>query len=81
MTGYVEKTASLRSVPRRVFLLSPASIAGIRGRLVMRESAASEMAVRLRQDGVPLGELFSFMLAIQMDGSARLVVTAQDQCR
>jgi hypothetical protein len=68
MTGYVEKTASLLSMPRRVFLLSPASIAGIRGRLVMRESAASEMSVRLRQDGVPLGELFSFMSSLYFRG-------------
>jgi hypothetical protein len=68
MTGCVEKTASLESMPRRIFLLSPAGIAGIRAGLVMCESATSEMAVRLRQDGVPLGELFSFMSSLYFRG-------------
>lgn len=52
----------------RVFLLSPANVAGIRARLVMHESHNSEMAVRLRQNGVPLGELFSFMSSLYFRG-------------
>jgi hypothetical protein len=54
--------------PRRVFLLSPANIAGIRARFVMREGANFEMAVRLRQRGVSLGELFSFISGLYFRG-------------
>src|ERR1700757_3906816 len=54
--------------PRRVFLLSPANIAGIRARFVMREGADFEMAVRLRQGGVSLGELFSFISGLYFRG-------------
>jgi hypothetical protein len=53
---------------RRVFLLSPANIAGVRARLVMREDAGFEMAVRLRQHGVSLGELFSFISGLYFRG-------------
>jgi hypothetical protein len=34
----------------------------------MRENAGSEMARRLRQGGVPLGELFSFMSGLYFRG-------------
>ncbi len=57
-----------QSGPRRIFLLSPASVAGTRARLVMRESAGSEMARRLRKGGVPLGEVFSFMSGLYFRG-------------
>jgi len=58
----------LQSEGRRVFLLSPANIAGIRGRFVTREGSDSAMAGRLRQEGVPLGELFSFMSGLYFRG-------------
>ncbi len=54
--------------PRRVFLLSPANIAGIRARFVMREDADFELAARLRQRGVSLGELFSFISGLYFRG-------------
>jgi hypothetical protein len=54
--------------PRRIFLLSPANIAGIRARFVMREDADFEMAVRLRHRGVSLGELFSFISGLYFRG-------------
>jgi len=34
----------------------------------MHENRGSEMAIRLRQDGVPLGELFSFMSGLYFRG-------------
>src|SRR5207253_8676503 len=52
----------------RIFLLSPANVAGIRAGLVMDEQRDSEMARRLREDGVPLGELFSFMSGLYFRG-------------
>jgi hypothetical protein len=54
--------------PRRIFLLSPASVTGIRAQFVMREGADFEMALRLRQSGVPLGELFSFVSGLYFRG-------------
>jgi hypothetical protein len=56
------------SGPCTIFLLSPANIAGIRARFVMREGADLEMAVRLRQHGVSLGELFSFISGVYFRG-------------
>jgi len=53
---------------RRIFLLSPANVAGIRAGLVMNENGDSDLARRLRQDGVPLGQLFSFMSALYFRG-------------
>jgi hypothetical protein len=52
----------------RIFLLSPANVGGIRAGLVMHESRNSEMAIRLRQNGVPVGELFSFMSSLYFRG-------------
>lgn len=52
----------------RIFLLSPANVAGVRAGLVMQEGRNSEMAIRLRQNGVPLGELFSFMSGLYFRG-------------
>ncbi|HXY47889.1 MAG TPA: hypothetical protein VEI01_00465 [Terriglobales bacterium] len=56
------------SETRRIFLLSPASVAGIRARLVTQESADSDMARRLRRGGVSLGELFSFISGLYFRG-------------
>ncbi|HXJ90795.1 MAG TPA: hypothetical protein VMS18_28555 [Candidatus Binatia bacterium] len=52
----------------RVFLLSPANIAGIRAKYVLAPDADSELAVRLRRDGVTLGELFSFVSSLYFRG-------------
>jgi hypothetical protein len=51
-----------------VFLLSPASCAGARGRLLLGNAASFELAVRLRSAGVPLGEVFSFLSALYFRG-------------
>jgi hypothetical protein len=49
---------------RRLFLLSPANINGIRAGLLMGENGHSELAYRLQRGGAPLGELFSFMSSL-----------------
>ena len=54
--------------PRRFFLLSPASISGIRGRRLTDENAGSALAGRLRSDGVSLGELFTFISSLYFRG-------------
>ena len=42
-------------------MLSPANAAGVRGRLILNQSARFDLARRLQRDGLPLGELFSFI--------------------
>jgi hypothetical protein len=63
-----ERRPSELRLASRIFLLSPANVAGIRAGLVMDEQRDSEMARRLRQDGVSLGELFSFMSGLYFRG-------------
>jgi hypothetical protein len=55
-------------VAQRVFLLSPASCAGERARLLLREAASFDLAVRLRSEGVPLGEVFAFLSGLYFRG-------------
>jgi len=52
----------------RIFLLSPANLGGIRANYVLREGAASALALRLRQEGVSIGELFSFISGLYFRG-------------
>ena len=58
-----ESTAS-----RRVFLLSPARVNGKRAQILMRPEAEFDLAVRLRETGAPLGEVFSFMSGLYFRG-------------
>jgi hypothetical protein len=53
---------------RRVFLLSPANAAGIRAQRVISERADLDLAKRLRHDGAPLGEVFSFVSGLYFRG-------------
>jgi hypothetical protein len=53
----------------RIFLLSPANCNGERARWVLKRNAASDLALRLRSaEGVPLGEVFSFLSALYFRG-------------
>jgi hypothetical protein len=56
-------------VPRRVvFLLSPAHCGGRRAEILLREEASFPLAVRLRDSGAPLGEVFSFLSGLYFRG-------------
>jgi hypothetical protein len=55
-------------VSHRLFLLSPASCAGKRCRLLLERRAAFELALRMRGEGAPLGEVFSFLSALYFRG-------------
>src|SRR5688572_252700 len=50
-----------------VFLLSPASCAGIRAQMLLR-SKTSPLRARLETDGAPLGEVFTFMSSLYFRG-------------
>ena len=52
----------------RVFLLSPANCRGRRAQQVLSPRAAFPVAARLRQEGVPIGELFAHMSALYFRG-------------
>jgi hypothetical protein len=53
---------------RRIFLLSPANISGLRGKLIFGDIAHSPLAHRLRGEGAPLGEIFSFISGLYFRG-------------
>ena len=53
---------------KRVFLLSPANCNGLRARWVLNKRSATELAQRLRNEGAPLGEVFSFLSALYFRG-------------
>jgi len=68
-------------VSHRVFLLSPASCAGRRCALLLARGADFELARRIRRDGAPLGEVFSFLSALYFRGKlayARRFASAPD---
>jgi hypothetical protein len=52
----------------RVFLLSPANLSGVRARIIMNENAGFELAVRLRENGAPLGDVFAFISGLYFRG-------------
>jgi len=52
----------------RIFLLSPANLGGTRAGYIMGANADSALACRLRQNGLPLGELFSFVSGLYFRG-------------
>ena len=53
---------------KRVFLLSPANASGIRAQLIMRDGASFALAKRLRDEGLLLGEVFSFISGLYFRG-------------
>jgi hypothetical protein len=53
----------------RVFLVSPANCNGQRARWILKKISKSELAQRLRRgEGVPLGEVFTFLSALYFRG-------------
>lgn len=58
----------LVNVSPRIFLLSPASVSGERGKLVLNPRASFDLAARLRCEGASLGELYSFISGLYFRG-------------
>ena len=52
----------------RVFLLSPANCSGPRAKIVLSEKASFDLAVRLRTQGVAIGEVFAFISGLYFKG-------------
>lgn len=53
---------------RRIFLLSPANVSGVRAKLILRDDANFPLALRLRNAGLSLGEAFSFISGLYFRG-------------
>jgi hypothetical protein len=51
-----------------VFLISPANLAGKRGKMLMNPEARFDLARRLRSAGAPLGEVFTFVSGLYFRG-------------
>jgi predicted kinase len=49
-------------------LLSPANAAGVRAKMILRDAATFPLAVQLREEGLPLGEVFSFISGLYFRG-------------
>jgi hypothetical protein len=59
----------MTALPQRVFLISPANCSGQRARLLQRPDPGHDLGRRLHAgDGVPLGELFSFVSSLYFRG-------------
>lgn len=52
----------------RLFVLSPANCNGLRARCVLKKNSRSDLAKRLRGNGMPLGEIFSFLSMLYFRG-------------
>lgn len=62
------KPAAPERLSHQIFLLSPANAGGIRAKMIMSENAKFVLARRLRNDGLPIGELFSFISGLYFRG-------------
>ena len=66
--GHEAKRPSPARQIQRIFLLSPANAAGLRANLVVSDTAKFPLAQRLRQVGVSLGEIFTFISGLYFRG-------------
>jgi hypothetical protein len=65
--------------PRRlIFLLSPANVGGVRGAHLLGPNGKSELALRLRREGAPIGEIFSFISELYFRGKLTYAQTFAD---
>jgi hypothetical protein len=55
--------------PPRVFLLSPAHLGGERARILLRDEARFDLAIRVKKpEGAPVGEIFAFLSGLYFRG-------------
>jgi hypothetical protein len=57
------------------FLLSPANLGGVRGEQLLSGRSEFPLALRLRSQGAPLGEIFSFVSALYFRGKLTYATT------
>lgn len=54
--------------PARIFLLSPANVSGIRGQRLFSPTGESDLALKLRNSGATLGEVYRFISSLYFRG-------------
>lgn len=52
----------------KIFLLSPAKASGLRAQMLLNKDARFDLAVRLREEGAALGDVFTFMSGLYFRG-------------
>ena len=52
----------------RIFLLSPANAAGVKGQRLLNSTSQCDLALRLRNSGAPLGEVYRFISSLYFRG-------------
>jgi len=57
----------------RIFLLSPAHSGGERAKLILRDQAQFDLAVQLRREGAPIGDVYSFLSGLYFRGKIAYV--------
>jgi len=62
------KLSSKNESRPRLFLLSPANCGGARAKMIASPRAGFDLALRLRGEGAPLGEVFSFVSGLYFRG-------------
>jgi hypothetical protein len=67
-SDFPDRALFSRSSRSRIFLLSPANAAGLRGNLLLKDTIRSPLADRLRDGGAPLGEIFTFISGLYFRG-------------
>jgi len=58
----------LSGEPHTIFLLSPANLAGVRGKRLLQGSSCLELSLRLQSSQATLGEVFSFVSGLYFRG-------------
>jgi len=56
------------SPTRRIFLISPANTSGVRWQRIVNGKSQSALALRIRETGAPLADVFSFMSTLYFRG-------------
>lgn len=64
-----------RALAPRVFLLSPAHLGGERARILLRPEARFDLALRVKGEGAPLGEIFAFLSGLYFRGKLTYAAT------
>jgi hypothetical protein len=64
----VESSLAGSKKAKRIFLLSPANAGGKRAQILLREAPQFHLAQRLREQGLALGEAFSFISGLYFRG-------------
>jgi len=64
------RAAAAEPVPdhARIFLLSPANVSGIKGQRLLNSTRDSDLALRLRNSGATLGEVYRFISSLYFRG-------------